>query len=133
MAENRLAKRRSDARDRLVDAPRELVQASLEHRAFGLGVGGEAFETPLEILLDRHRPRLESGDRFQDAALGIRVRCETLQAAPELGFRLREPALERRRELVPLLLEPRRDLAQPLLDALCACVADVGEPLGEDG
>ncbi len=67
--------------DGLLDPPGELVETGLDHRPFGLGVGGETIEPAAQICLGLADPHFQRGDEL--VALPVEARG-----------RLREPPLE---------------------------------------
>ena len=67
--------------DGLLDSPGELVEASLDDRPFGLGVGRKTIESATQIRLGLADSHLERGD-------------ELVALAVEARRRLREPSLE---------------------------------------
>src|SRR6266496_4351309 len=101
--------------ERLVDAPRELSEAGIEHGALGLRVGREPVQSSTQLLLCLHQARLELVDRLQALALEA------------LGH-LREALLETARARVADLRQP---LCEHGLCLACECLHGAFELAGK--
>src|SRR5438128_2499536 len=93
------------------------------------GAGAEALPRACEQLVQAPGEIREAG--LEHRSLRVRLRHERLQAAAELRLHVAEAAFQTLDELLALPLEPGGDPVEPLLEALRAGVADVGEPLRE--
>ena len=72
---------------------------------------------------------MQSG--IDDAALGLRVRRDLVQALTQSGLDLVRPLFERVQRVVALALEPGAQSREPLLHPLGCSVADVVDAFGE--
>src|ERR671910_2610519 len=92
---------------------------------------GQPFPGRGDGVVDPVRELLQAG--LEHGALRLRVEGDALQTAAHLGLDGCESLLEPRDHVCALPLERLVDLRAPALEPLDAGVADLREPVGEDG
>src|SRR6266511_3280687 len=112
------------------------MKPSIRSRRPQLGAGSA--KDALEPLVDERSHLVEPlGEllrpRVEHAPAGLHVRGESVEPAADVRLNLREAAFERHHQLGSSAIEEVGSLREALLESLLARVADVTEPLREDG
>src|SRR6266540_4174697 len=112
------------------------MKPSIRSRSPQLGAGSA--KDALEPLVDERSHLVDPlGEllrpRVEHAPAGLHVRGESVELAADVRLNLRESAFERHHQLGSSAIEDVGSLREALLESLLARVADVTEPLREDG